>query len=83
MTWFPPSLETLPGPRAADISFYVEAFELPGGNIRSIAVTAAHLATEAGGQLTMVMLFHAVQSEYQKLGRLTLAPKFGPYTALP
>ncbi|MEU8541345.1 AAA family ATPase [Streptomyces sp. NPDC048717] len=71
-------------PRAAglDLDFCAEAFELSGGNIRSIAVTSAYLAAEAGTPLTMPMLIHAVQREYQKLGRLTLASEFGPYLDL-
>ncbi|MFF0749395.1 ATP-binding protein [Streptomyces sp. NPDC004267] len=71
-------------PRAGDLDleFCAEAFELAGGNIRSIAVTAAYLAAEAGGELTMRMLIHAVQREYQKLGRLTLESEFGRYAEL-
>ncbi|MFD4370525.1 ATP-binding protein [Streptomyces sp. NPDC058486] len=71
-------------PRATDLDlpFCAEAFELSGGNIRSIAVTAAYLAAEAAGPLTMPMLIHAVQREYQKLGRLTLASEFGSYAEL-
>ncbi|MFE6102229.1 ATP-binding protein [Streptomyces laurentii] len=71
-------------PRTADLDldFCAEAFELSGGNIRSIAVTSAYLAAEADSPLTMPMLIHAVQREYQKLGRLTLASEFGPYTKL-
>jgi hypothetical protein len=30
----------------------------------------------------MAGLIHAVESEYQKLGRLTLASESGPYTEL-
>ena len=68
-------------PRAADLdlTFCAENFELAGGNIRSIAVTAAYLAADTGGAVTMATLIHAVQREYQKLGRLTLASEFGPY----
>lgn len=71
-------------PRAADLDlpFCAEAFELAGGNIRSIAVTAAYLAAEAGGAVTMGMLIHAVQREYQKLGRLTLESEFGRYAEM-
>ncbi|MFE1268269.1 AAA family ATPase [Streptomyces sp. NPDC058758] len=71
-------------PRATDLDldFCAEAFELSGGNIRSIAVTAAYLAAEAGTCLTMPMLIHAIQREYQKLGRLTLASEFGRYAGL-
>ncbi|WP_330241933.1 ATP-binding protein [Streptomyces sp. NBC_00525] len=71
-------------PRAADLDlpFCAENFELAGGNIRSIAVTAAYLAADTGGAVTMATLIHAVQREYQKLGRLTLASEFGPYLDL-
>ncbi|MFE5791122.1 ATP-binding protein [Streptomyces sp. NPDC056503] len=71
-------------PRATDLDldFCAEAFELSGGNIRSIAVTAAYLAAEAAGPVTMPMLIHAVQREYQKLGRLTLTSEFGRYADL-
>ncbi|MFJ4499700.1 ATP-binding protein [Streptomyces sp. NPDC088864] len=71
-------------PRAADLDlpFCAENFELAGGNIRSIAVTAAYLAADTGDAVTMATLIHAVQREYQKLGRLTLASEFGPYLDL-
>lgn len=71
-------------PRSADLDlpFCAENFELAGGNIRSIAVTAAYLAADTGGAVTMATLIHAVQREYQKLGRLTLASEFGPYLDL-
>ncbi|MDX2296389.1 MULTISPECIES: ATP-binding protein [Streptomyces] len=72
----------LPRAKDLDLAFCAEAFELSGGNIRSIAVTAAYLAAEAGAPLTMAMLIHAIQREYQKLGRLTLASEFGPYVDL-
>jgi hypothetical protein len=71
-------------PRAddLDLDFCADAFELAGGNIRSVAVTAAYLAAASGRPATMADLIHAVQREYQKLGRLTLASEFGPYTEL-
>ncbi|MGP3966268.1 ATP-binding protein [Streptomyces sp. 6N223] len=71
-------------PRAddLDLDFCASSFELAGGNIRSIAVTAAYLAAASGRPVTMADLIHAVQREYQKLGRLTLASEFGPYTEL-
>ncbi|MGW1427774.1 ATP-binding protein [Streptomyces sp. NPDC002431] len=65
-----------------DLAFCAENFELAGGNIRSIAVTAAYLAADTGEPVTMPTLIHAVQREYQKLGRLTLASEFGPYLEL-
>ncbi|MBM9506705.1 ATP-binding protein [Actinacidiphila acididurans] len=73
---------TLPRADDLDLDFCAHAFELAGGNIRSIAVTAAYLAAESGAPVTMRTLIHAVHREYQKLGRLTLAAEFGPYADL-
>ncbi|GAA4669497.1 ATP-binding protein [Streptomyces youssoufiensis] len=72
----------LPRAKGLDLDFCAEAFELAGGNIRSVAVTAAYLAAESGGPVRMEDLIHAVQREYQKLGRLTLASEFGEYVGL-
>ncbi|MFG2134623.1 ATP-binding protein [Streptomyces sp. NPDC048751] len=72
----------LPGTVDLDLPFCADSFELAGGNIRSIAVTAAYLTADAGSPLTMRQLIHAIQREYQKLGRLTLASEFGPYVDL-
>ncbi|KIF77607.1 ATPase, partial [Streptomyces sp. 150FB] len=72
----------LPRADALDLDFCAESFELAGGNIRSVAVTAAYLAAESGEPVTMTNLIHAIQREYQKLGRLTLASEFGPYLKL-
>ncbi|WP_432742690.1 ATP-binding protein [Streptomyces sp. JH002] len=65
-----------------DLDFCAESFELAGGNIRSIAITAAYLAATAGTEITMPLLIRATQREYQKLGRLTLASEFGSYMNL-
>ena len=62
-----------------DLAFLGQAFELAGGAIRSAAVTAAYLAADDGGRVTMKHLVTAVQREYRKLGRLTLESEFGPY----
>ncbi|MGY2746756.1 ATP-binding protein [Pseudarthrobacter sp. O4] len=62
-----------------DLAFLGRAFELAGGAIRSAAVTAAYLAADDGGTVTMAHLVTAVQREYRKLGRLTLESEFGPY----
>ncbi|WP_086708622.1 hypothetical protein [Streptomyces antimycoticus] len=72
----------LPRSTDLDLDFCAESFELAGGNIRSVAVTAAYLAAESGSPVTMSDLIHALQREYQKLGRLTLASEFGPYMPL-
>ncbi|MGH9115303.1 MAG: ATP-binding protein, partial [Acidimicrobiales bacterium] len=68
-------------PRAddLDLDFCARAFELSGGNIRSIAVTAAYLAADRGEPVDMADLIRAVQREYRKLGRLVVASEFGAY----
>ena len=70
-------------PRAADLdlAFCADRFELAGGSIRACAVTAAYLAAEAGGPLTMRQAVTAVAQEYRKLGRLVLPAEFGPWLA--
>jgi len=70
-------------PRAADLDlpFCADRFELAGGSIRACAVTAAYLAAEAQGALTMRQLVTAIAQEYRKLGRLVLGSEFGPYLA--
>nr|WP_240449655.1 ATP-binding protein [Streptomyces harenosi] len=70
-------------PRAGDLDldFCADRFELAGGSIRACAVTAAYLAAESGGPLTMRQLVTAVAQEYRKLGRLVLGSEFGPYLA--
>ncbi|MEV7427464.1 ATP-binding protein [Streptomyces sp. NPDC091212] len=72
----------LPRSPDLDLDFCADSFELAGGNIRSIAITAAYLSAESGTPVTMPILIHAIQREYQKLGRLTLASEFGPYLRL-
>jgi hypothetical protein len=68
-------------PRAADIDldFCADRFELTGGNIRSIALTAAYLVAGRGGPLTMADLMRATLREYRKLGRLCVGAEFGPW----
>jgi hypothetical protein len=68
-------------PRAGDLDldFCGQAFELAGGNIRSIAVTAAYLAAERDIPVGMTELVTAIAREYKKLGRLCLPSEFGAY----
>ncbi|WP_416968557.1 ATP-binding protein [Streptomyces sp. 4F14] len=70
-------------PRADDLDlpFCADRFELAGGSIRACAVTAAYLAAESEGPLTMRLLVTAIAQEYRKLGRLVLESEFGPYLA--
>ena len=71
-------------PRASDVDldFLAERFELSGGNIRSIALTAAYMAAETGEEVTMADLVRATAREYRKLGRLIVSSEFGPYHPL-
>jgi hypothetical protein len=71
-------------PRAEDLDldFCSRAFELSGGNIRSIAITAAYLAADSGRPVAMVDLIRAVHREYRKLGRMVVAAEFGDYFQL-
>lgn len=68
-------------PRAGDLDldFCSQSFELAGGNIRSIAVTAAYLAAERAAPVGMAELVLAIAREYRKLGRLCLPSEFGRY----
>jgi SpoVK/Ycf46/Vps4 family AAA+-type ATPase len=70
-------------PRAADLDldFCAEAFELAGGNIRSIALAAGYAAAERGDSIAMTDLIAAVEQEYRKLGRLCSEAEFGPWHA--
>ncbi|TQK44172.1 ATPase family protein associated with various cellular activities (AAA) [Streptomyces sp. SLBN-118] len=72
----------LPREPNLDLDFCASAFELAGGNIRSIAVTAAYLAADVNRPVCMTDLVTAVQREYRKLGRLCLESEFGPYFEL-
>lgn len=68
-------------PRAddVDLEFLAERFELSGGNIRSIALTAAYMAADTGQSVTMADLVRATAREYRKLGRLIVRQEFGDY----
>jgi ATPase family associated with various cellular activities (AAA) len=68
-------------PRAGDVDldFCAARFELAGGHIRSIALTAAYLAAGRGAPVRMVDIIAATQREYRKLGRLVVRAEFGPW----
>ena len=62
-----------------DLEFCAKAFELSGGNVRNVAVTAAYLAATDRSAVGMEHLIRAVAFEYRKLGRLCLEAEFGPW----
>jgi winged helix domain-containing protein/ATPase family protein associated with various cellular activities (AAA) len=72
----------LPVANDVDLAFLAGSFELSGGNIRNIALTAAYLAADAGHAVTMADLVVGTEREYRKLGRLCVESEFGPYFEL-
>ena len=65
-----------------DTGLLANLFRLSGGSIRNAALTAAFLAADASGPITMEVVVEAVQREMRKLGRLLSAADFGPYAYL-
>jgi AAA+ superfamily predicted ATPase len=59
-------------PRAddLDLKWLAERFEMTGGNIKNVAVSAAFLAAEAEEPVNMRHVLRAVRREYQKTGKL-------------
>ncbi len=62
-----------------DLAFLARQFRLAGGSIKNIAVTAAFLAAENGGSITMEKIIKATRREYQKLGKLCTEGDFDRY----
>ena len=71
-------------PLAADIdlSFLARQFKITGGNIKNIALSAAFLAAEDDGFITMENLIRATKREYQKMGKLCTEGDFARYFEL-
>jgi len=65
-----------------DLAFMADRFELAGGHIRNICLTAAYFAAERDDAIHMIDIIEATEREYGKLGRLTTATEFGPYLPL-
>jgi len=72
----------LPREANLDLGFMARRFEIPGGNIKNIALASAFLAAADGGVVTMAHLIRATQREYQKMGKVVLAGEFGEYGRL-
>ncbi len=62
----------LPCAEDLDLEFCAKSFELSGGNIRSIALTAGYRSAASGEPVSMADLIAAIAQEYRKLGRLVL-----------
>lgn len=69
---FPPNLPT----QGIDLDRLAQ-LNVPGGNIRTIALNAAFLAADAGEPLQMKHLLRATQSEYVKLERTLTETEVG------
>ena len=67
----------LPLDDSVDLPFLAESFDIAGGSIRNVVVTAAYLAAEAGRDATMTDFVRGVAREYNKLGLLCLEHEFG------
>ena len=67
---------------SVDLVFMARQFKITGGNIRNIALGAAFLAAENGGQITMTSLIRATKREYQKMGKIVVDREFGHYAGL-
>ena len=74
--------EATPCSPELDMDFMAQRFEVAGGNIRNIALTAAFFAAEEDSAITMTHLIRATQREYQKMGKVILAEEFGEYSGL-
>lgn len=61
-----------------DIGF-LAGFKLTGGDIRTIAQTAAILAAEDGDTVTMKHVVRGLQRELEKTGTMVDPQEFGPY----
>jgi len=62
-----------------DTAFLAKTFELTGGPIKNIVLTAAYLAVQGQSKLSMQHLIEAAIQEYKKTGKLLLKDRLGPY----
>jgi SpoVK/Ycf46/Vps4 family AAA+-type ATPase len=65
-----------------DYPFLARQFELSGGNIRNVALSAAFMAAEAERPVTMNFLVLGVARELQKMGKLPARADFRDYFEL-
>ena len=56
-----------------DAEWLAGRFQLSGGNIRNVAVASAYLAVEDDSVVTLSHVLRAVQSEFQKMGKILTA----------
>jgi hypothetical protein len=70
----------VPRAKNLDLEFMATQFKLPGGAVKNIAVAAAFLAAEQGGDLKTEHLLWAARREIEKSGRRVAGAEFGPYS---
>ncbi len=61
---------TAPIDAGVDYDLLARRFRIAGGNIKNIALSAAFLAAENGGVVTMEHVLHACRREYEKTGKI-------------
>ncbi|MBU7005784.1 ATP-binding protein [Phosphitispora fastidiosa] len=75
---FPPE-----APRSGDLDlgFLARKYNITGGNIKNIVLTAAFMAAEASPEIEMKHLIRATKRELQKMGKICMPEDFGQYFA--
>lgn len=58
---------------------FLSRLEIPGGNIKNIALNAAFLAADNGYAIEMDHILRATKREYTKIGKMVLESEFGDY----
>lgn len=62
-----------------DFAWLAERFEMAGGNIKNVVLSAAFLAADAGTSVRMRHLLSAVRHELQKAGKILLKGDWAEY----
>ena len=74
--------DVLPDPvpqRSINLDYLAKTFELPGSQIKNIALNACYMAAADGGVLTMRHLVESICLERKKEGKVLLASEIGEY----
>ena len=81
MLWRRHLPDSLPQAPDLDLEFLARRFELAGGVIRNVTLTAAYRAAARGDRVEMADLVRAMAVEYTKMGRLFDVSQLGAYAA--
>jgi SpoVK/Ycf46/Vps4 family AAA+-type ATPase len=74
-THFPAEAPTGPD---IDFAWLGQRLQITGGNIKNIALNAAFLAAEDGGEIAMAHVLHGAKREFEKIGKLWNDKDFVP-----